>query len=36
MLLDVLLVVIISRINVLAHPFNWIYLGVSPNNDINI
>lgn len=30
MLLDMVFVVIISRINILAYPFNWIYLGVSP------
>ncbi|MCS7386071.1 MAG: hypothetical protein NDF55_04970 [archaeon GB-1867-005] len=30
MLLDIVFVVIISGINILTYPFNWIYLGVSP------
>lgn len=30
MLLDIIFVVLVARINILAHPFNWIYLGVSP------
>jgi hypothetical protein len=30
MLLDVIFVVIMAGINILAYPFNWIYLGVSP------
>ncbi|MFQ6086121.1 MAG: hypothetical protein ACE5OY_07675, partial [Candidatus Bathyarchaeia archaeon] len=30
MLLDVIFVVLVAGINILAYPFNWIYLGVSP------
>lgn len=30
MLLDGVFVVIIAGVNILAYPFNWIYLGVSP------
>ena len=30
MLLDIVFVIIISNINILTYPFNWIYLSVSP------
>jgi len=30
MFLDLIFVVLAARINILAYPFNWIYLGVSP------
>jgi len=30
MLLDLVFVVHLAGINILAYPFNWIYLGVSP------
>jgi len=29
MLLDLVFVVLLAGINILAYPFNWIYLGIS-------
>lgn len=30
MFLDIIFVVLVAGINILAYPFNWIYLGASP------